>query len=47
MLTPWKGSYDQPRQYIQKQRYYFANQGLSSQGYGFFQWSCMDVKIGL
>ena len=27
--------YDQPRQHIQKQRYYFANKGLSSQGYGF------------
>ena len=35
MLTPWKESYDQPRQYIKKQRYYFANKGLSSQGYGF------------
>ena len=30
MLTPWKESYDQPRQHIQKQRYYFANKGLSS-----------------
>ena len=28
-------SYDQPRQYIQKQRHYFANKGPSSQGYGF------------
>ena len=27
-------SYDQPRQHIQKQRHYFANKGLSSQGYG-------------
>ena len=35
MLTPWKESYDQPRQNIKKQRYYFANKGLSSQGYGF------------
>ena len=35
MLPPWKESYDQPRQHIQKQRYYFANKGLSSQGYGF------------
>ena len=35
MLTPWKQSYDQPRQHIKKQRYYFANKGLSSQGYGF------------
>ena len=35
MLTPWKESYDQPRQHIKKQRCYFANKGLSSQGYGF------------
>ena len=34
-LTPWKESYDQPRQHIQKQRHYFANTGPSSQGYGF------------
>ena len=27
MLTPWKESYDQPRQHIQKQRHYFANKG--------------------
>ena len=32
---PWKESYDQPRQYIQKQKHYFANKGPSSQGYGF------------
>jgi len=25
--TPWKESYDQPREHIQKQRYYFANKG--------------------
>ena len=24
MLTPWKESYDQPRQYIKKQRHFFA-----------------------
>ena len=35
MLTPWKESYDQPRQNIKKQRHYFANKGPSSQGYGF------------
>ena len=35
MLTPWKKSYDQPRQHIEKQRHYFANSGPSSQGYGF------------
>ena len=36
MLTPWKESYDQPRQHIKKQRHYFANKSPSSQGYGFF-----------
>ena len=35
LLAPWKKSYDQPRQHIQKQRHYFANKGPSSQGYGF------------
>ena len=39
-LTPWKESYDQPRQHIKKQRHYFANKGPSSQGYGF---SCGHV----
>ena len=34
-LTPWKKSYDQPRQHIKKQSHYFFNKGLSSQGYGF------------
>ena len=33
--TPWRESYDQPRQHIKKQRHYFANKFLSSQGYGF------------
>ena len=36
----WQESYDQPRQHIKKQRRYFANQGPSSQGYGF---SCGHV----
>ena len=35
MLTPWKESYDQPRQHIKKQRHYFVDKGLSSQSYGF------------
>ena len=35
MFAPWKKSYDQHRQHIKKQRHYFANQGLSSQSYGF------------
>ena len=34
-LTPWKESYDQPRQHIKKQRHYFVHKGPSSQGYGF------------
>ena len=34
-LAPWKKSYDQPRQHIQKKRHYFANKGPSSQSYGF------------
>ena len=32
-LTPWKESYDQPRQHVKKQTHYFANKGPSSQGY--------------
>ena len=34
-LAPWKRSYDQPRQHIKKQRYYFAKKGPPSQSYGF------------
>ena len=34
LLAPWKKSYDQPRQHIKKQRYYFGHKDLSSQGYG-------------
>ena len=34
-LTPWKESYDQPRQHIKKQRHYFANKVPPSQGYSF------------
>ena len=33
--VPWKESYDQPRQHIKKQRYYFPVKGPSSQSYGF------------
>ena len=40
--TPWKKSYDQPRQHIQKPRRYFANKGPSS--LWFFLWLCMDVR---
>ena len=48
MLTPWKESYDQPRQHIKKQRQYFANKDPSSQGYGFssshvWMWECWRI----
>ena len=35
MFTPWKESYDQPRQHIKKQRHYFVSKSLSSQSSGF------------
>ena len=46
-LTPWKGSYDQPRQHIPKQRHFFANKGPIYSRLWFFQWSCMDMRVGL
>ena len=35
MLTPWKKSYDKPRQSVKKQRHRFADKFLYSQSYGF------------
>ena len=35
MLSPWKKSYDKPRQCIKKQRYHFADKSPYSQSYGF------------
>ena len=51
-ISPWKKSYDQPRQHIQKQRYYFANKDPSSQGYGFssghvWMWEYIMRNAGL
>ena len=48
-LTPWKKSYDQPRQHIKKQSHYFANK-VHSQGYSFssghvWMWE-LDYKEG-
>ena len=45
-LAPWKESYDQPRQCIQKQRHHFADKDPPSQSSVFFQLSCMDVRVG-
>ena len=46
MLDHWKTSYDQPRQHIKKQRYYFSYEVSSSESYGVFQESYMDVRPG-
>ena len=35
-LASWKKSYDKPRQPIKKQTHYFADEGPSSQSYGFY-----------
>ena len=43
-FAPWKKSYDQPRQRIKKQRYYFSDKGLYSQNYGFSCSHVMDMK---
>ena len=34
-FTPWKKSYDKPRQHIKRQRHHFVDKGLYSQSYGF------------
>ena len=47
-LTPWKESYDQPREHIEKQRHYFVNEGPSSQGCGFSSshvWASLVAQI--
>ena len=47
LFTPWKESYDQPRQHIEKQRHYFVNKGPSSQGYGFSKAIGLLTKVRL
>ena len=46
-FASWKKSYDQPRQYIKKQRHYFANKGPTKSKLCFFPYSCMNVRVGL
>ena len=49
MLSPWKKSYDKPRQHIQKQRHYFSDKGSYSQAMVFpvvmWMWE-LDHKQG-
>ena len=52
-LTPWKESYEQPRQHIKKQRHYFVNKGPSSKAmvfpvvtYGCESWTIKKVEHG-
>ena len=45
MLAFWKESYDKPRQCIKKQRNHFGDKSPYSPVW-FFQWSCMDVRVG-
>ena len=47
MLAPWKKNYDQPRQLIKKQRYYFADKGPSSQTMAFplVMYGCESLTI--
>ena len=40
-------SYDKPRQRNKRQRDYFANNLSVKSMLWFFQWSCMDVRVGL
>ena len=46
MLTPWKKSYDQPRQHIKKQKHYFANKAIIFPvvRYGCESWTIKKVE---
>ena len=46
MFAPWKKRYDQPRQHIKEQRYYFADEGPSSQSYGFSSCHVWMLRVG-
>ena len=45
MLTPWKDSYDHPRQHMKKQTLLCQQRSVWSRLW-FFQLSCMDVRVG-
>ena len=49
--TPWKKSYDKPRQHIKKQRHHFADKGLHSETmvfpgvmYGYETWAIKNAE---
>ena len=44
MLAPWKKSYDNPRQHIKRQRYYFADKDPYSPSYGFSSSCVWTIK---
>ena len=44
--APWKKSYDQPRQLINKQRHYFADKGPYSQSYSFSSSQVWMLRVG-
>ena len=46
MLIPWKDSYDQPRQHL-KSREITLSIKVHLVKAMVFQWSCMDVRVGL
>ena len=48
-LTPWKESYDQPRQHIKKQKHYFASKDPSSKAMVFpvVMYGCKSWTIKL
>ena len=46
MLTPWKESYDQPRQHIKKQRHYFVKaMGFPVVMYGCESWTIKKAEL--
>ena len=52
MLTPWKESYDQPRQHIKKQRQTFADKGQTGKTviflvvmYGCESWTIKKAEL--
>ena len=47
LQTELQTRFDKLRQCIKKQRHHFVDKGPNSQSSGFFQQSCMNVRVGL